>query len=233
MKKFFLLILYLFFVNSHAQTHEIGLMVGGSNFIGDVGNEFYWYPNRISGGIIYKYNLNSRIALRGNYTHISLKGNDKEASNPYRKQRGLFFENTVQEFAVGVEFSFFNYSLLGRNTSYTPYILAQFGVFYHDIPLSDKNGGFISKNINENITVKKDLSYTAPVGLGFKGRLGDHFAFAVEAAVRFTLKDDIDYTTSKINDLNYGGNGKDAYVFTGFSIVYTFGRPDCYANLVD
>ena len=59
-----------------SQTHEIGFFAGGSNYVGDIGSTNYIYPNEFAGGLVYKYNLNPRIALRGTYTYIPVSGND-------------------------------------------------------------------------------------------------------------------------------------------------------------
>lgn len=220
MKKYILTILFTLFASfGFSQIHEAGVFFGGSNFIGDIGSTNYIYPNQIGGGIVYKYNWNPRIAIRGNYNFIGLKGNDNNSSNPYRKQRGLNFSNTLQEFALGVEFNFFEYNITDRAKAYTPYILVQAATFRYSTPATYTNG---------NLKTEGKFSYTIPVGIGFKGRLTDNMAFAIESAVRFTLEDDLDYSTNEINNLNFGGRGNDTYVFTAFSIVYTFGRPPCY-----
>ena len=80
---------------------------------------------------------------------------------------------------------------------------------------------------------KNKFSYSIPVGFGIKGRLDDNLAMAFEVGARYTLVDDIDFTTDKISALNFGGTGNDWYMFTGISIVYTFGRPPCYSGLAE
>lgn len=201
---------------------KLAFFLGGSNFIGDIGGTNYLLPNKLGGGLVYKYNLNPRVALRGNYNFIGLKGNDKKSSNPYRESRKFGFTNGLHEFAGGIEFNFFNYNIREKNTDFTPYILAQVAFFNYKQP---------EKIENNKLLLKRAFSYTMPVGIGIKGRISDNMAYALESAVRFTLKDDLDYSTDKISGLNFKGNGNDTYVFTAFSIVYTFGRPPCYVYL--
>lgn len=226
MKIRILFILFTCFTSySFAQIHEVGVFLGGSNFIGDIGRANYVYPNKIAGGLVYKYNLNPRIALRGNYNYIGLSGDNKNREsieNNSVKTRN--FSNSIHEFAAGIEFNFFDYNIQKRETSFTPYILAQLAAFNYKSPVSYEEA-------TSTLTTKSTFSYTAPVGIGIKGRLTDNIAFALESAIRFTLKDDLDFSTDKIKELNFGGNGNDNYVFTGFSLVYTFGRPPCYAYL--
>lgn len=225
MKKLFLIILFAFTaITLQSQTHEIGFFAGGSNYVGDIGRTNYIYPNKLAGGLIYKYNLNPRIALRGTYTYIPVSGDDLDAENTFRKNRRFRFNNNIHEFAAGVEFNFYNYNISSHNTSFTPYILAEVAAFNYASPVEASGN---------TVRLKNKFSYSLPVGIGIKGRLDDHLAIAFESAVRFTLVDDIDYTTDKVNNYNFGGTGNDWYVFTGVSIVYSFGRPPCFKGLAE
>ena len=206
---------------SFSQIHEVGFFVGGTNYIGDIGRESYLVPNEIGFGLIYKYNVNPRIALRGTYTYLPISGDDLLSNNSVRNARDLNFSNTVHEFAAGLEFNFFDYNIRDPETSFTPYILAEIAAFNYK-----KIDEFVGTN---NITYNNKFSYTIPVGIGIKGRLSDSMAYAIESGVRFTVVDDLDYTTPDIDALNFTGNGDDFYIFTGISLVYTFGRPACYA----
>ncbi len=206
---------------SFSQIHEIGVFLGGSNLIGDIGSTNYVYPNQLSGGLVYKYNLNPRIALRGNYNHISINAVDADSDNLFRQQRDFTASNTIHELAVGLEFNFFDYNIRVREQSFTPYILAQVAGNNYQTPKRQEGADILFTN---------KFSLAIPLGAGIKGRISDHLAYGLEVAVRLTFDDDIDYTTSEIPILDFGGNGNDFYTFTGFSIVYTFGRPACYAD---
>ncbi|WP_422089352.1 DUF6089 family protein [Tenacibaculum ovolyticum] len=226
MKNKILFILFaIIAITLQSQTHEIGIFAGGANYIGDVGRTNYIYPNKLGGGIVYKYNLNPRIALRGTYTYIPVAGNDKNSENLFRQDRGYQFTNNIHEFAAGIEFNFFDYNISNYKTTFTPYILAEIAAFNYSSP--------IERTSPNTIRLKNKFSYSLPVGVGIKGRLDDHLAIAFEVGARITLIDDLDFTTDKINSLNFGGTGNDWYMFTGFSIVYSFGRPPCYKGLAE
>ncbi len=219
MKKNIIIILFLFFTKLlSAQIYEAGVLVGASNFIGDVGSDYFILPNAPAGGLILKYNANSRIALRLNFMHIGLRGRDESSDNPYREQRKVNFTNGISEIALGTEFNFFDYTL---HSIYTPYILTQISAFEYRQPVRLEGG---------KLKTKTAISVSLPIGVGFKGRISGDFAFAVEGGVRFTFKDDLDYTTDNIKGLDFGGQGNDHYMFVGVSLVYTFGRPSCYAD---
>lgn len=212
-----------------AQIHEIGLFAGGSNYVGDIGKTNYILPNNFAGGLIYKYNYNPRMAFRGTYSILPVSGDDADASNPFRKQRGLKFSNTLHEFAVGLEYNFFEYNLSVHNKNFTPYILVEAAAFNYKRPTSITEQGVV--------TLKNSISYSIPFGVGIKGKLTENLAYAFESKFRYALVDDIDYSarmfspTNPAINLNYGGRDNDWYMFTGFSIVYTFGRPACYTEV--
>ena len=224
MKKQFLI---LFFICTSSitigQIHETGIVFGGTNYVGDIGRTDYLLPNSVGGGLIYKYNLNPRIAFRGTLSFLSIKGDDINATNAVRKNRGYTFKNAIKELAVGIEFNFFEYDLSSRDKTFTPYILLKIAGFMYDAPNAETAAG--------QYTYKNKTSFTVPFGIGFKTRLIDRFAIAIETKVNYTFEDDIDFSTKRISSLDFGGNGNDWYMFTGFSIVYTFGRPACYADL--
>lgn len=226
MKKQVLFILFAVITTvTQAQSHEIGFFVGGSNFIGDIGSTSYIKPNKLAGGVVYKYNINPRIALRGTYTYIPTHGVDADSDNAYRQTLGRSFSNVVHEFAVGTEFNFYSYNINDYKTSYTPYIFTEIALFNYKRPAE-----VVSNNI---IRLENNISYSIPFGVGIKGLLFNNLAIAFEVGARYAFTDEIDYSTPKISNLDFGGNGNDWYAFTGISIVYTFGRPQCYSGLTE
>ena len=224
MKKYLTLLIFICSTNILiSQSHELGVFFGGSNYIGDIGSTTYLNPNNIGGGVIYKYNLNPRIALRAAWTQIGISGDDADSSNDFRVNRqtpSLNFNNSITELALGVEFNFFEYNTRKPQSHYTPYILLEFANFYYTT---------IEEQTTTTVTYENTSSFSIPVGLGFKGHLSYHLAYAIETAIRFTFVDDIDDTVRNAGNINFQGFGNDYYVFTGVSLVYTFGRPSCYA----
>jgi len=68
------IILSLLSVNfSQSQINELGVFVGGSNLIGDVGATNYISPNAPSLGILYKWNKSSRHSWRISLIYSDLK----------------------------------------------------------------------------------------------------------------------------------------------------------------
>ena len=228
MKKSILLIIFVSFSTVLlGQVYEIGVFIGGSNYVGDIGRTNYIYLNKVAGAAFFKYNLNPKMALRATYSYIPITGDDKDADTDYRRTRGpnnigYNFSNTINELALGLEYNFYEYDLSTPGKTWTPYILLELAGFnYRYIASEPQANQYIYKTKN---------SVAVPIGVGFKSKLSGSLAFALEVKFRYTFEDDLDYTTSKITSLNIGNQGKDWYMFTGFSLTYTFGRPACYTK---
>ncbi|WP_457616396.1 type IX secretion system protein PorG [Lutibacter sp.] len=224
MKKFVLFITFVCVtISSNAQMHEIGVLVGGSNYIGDIGPEYYINPRNFTGSIFYKRNINPRIALRGTFTYAKIAANDADATNRERYIRGIKFDNNIKEFALGLEFNYFDYNLDDYRYTHTPYLLLEVAAFNYNVATRET-----SPNQYE---YKSKTSFAIPIGIGYKTKLFQDVAIALEIRARYTFVDDLDYNNNTINSLTFGNpNSNDWYVLSGFSISYSFGRPPCYAT---
>lgn len=225
------LITYLFLLSSiftFSQINELGVFLGGSNYIGDIGRTSYIFPNSYAVGGIYKWNMHPHYSLRATYTYSKLTGNDSESKNSFRKFRdpSLSFTNTVHEFAAGIEYHFFKYSLSKIGYTQTPYIIIEASVAKMSV-----SNNFVSGSI---------LSYSIPFGLGYKTKLAPNVGIALETSFRYTFRDDIDgYPFQELDgdgnpppgeNIQINPNNNDWYVFTGITIVYAFGREGCYTG---
>ena len=222
-KKFLFILIIVMTSISNAQINEVGLHGGGSNYIGDIGSTTYINPNDYAFGVIYKYNLNPRIALRGTFTYAKVSAEDSNSKNIAKQQRDLSFTNTIKELAVGIEFNYFEYDLSTRDKSQTPYILMEVAAYnYNIVKLQTAPNEYEYGN---------KTSFSIPFGLGYKTRIVGNLAGAIEIGMRYTFTDEIDYNHEMISALNFGNpNNNDWYVFTGINLVYTFGRPACFAT---
>jgi hypothetical protein len=222
-KKFLFSTLILMSTFASSQIHEAGIQFGGSNYIGDIGPTNYIWPNSLAVGVIYKYNLNPRVALRGTFTYFDIKSDDANSKNAGRKSRNLHFSNKLKEFAVGVEYSWFNYNVSSQDHTNTPYILLEFALINYTV---------VDEEIAPNeYSYKPFNTFSIPFGLGYKTKLVGQFALAFELGMRYTFQDNLDYNHHSIPELQFGNpNNNDWYMFTGINLVYTFGRPPCYAT---
>ncbi len=208
--------------SAKAQLYEIGILGGGSNYVGDVGRELYIYPSNYYIGGVFKRNIDERFGLRLAYTHSKLKANDKESSNKVRKDRGIVFENIINEVSAGIEFNFWEFNIDDPSRLDTPYLLFEGALFwYNEVAKKDAKGNYKYKN---------KMGYAIPLGVGYKFRLMRNFVMGFEVRGRYTFTDAIDYNNKEIKELNFGNpNSNDWYFFSGVQLTYWFGRPPCHS----
>lgn len=210
-----------------SQIHEIGVFVGGSNFIGDVGATDYISPNQPAFGAIYKWNRSPRHSFRFTAIYTDLEGIDAKSDDPRREQRGYTFNNSVLELSVGMEFTFVDFNLhIGGNVS-TPYLYTGVTFANYDNYYFNSNGQRISENTTSN-------AYGIPMVVGFKTTLTDMFILGLEVGARYTFTDEIDGSVPEADWLqnnSFGNlNNNDWYMFTGATLTFTFGRKPCYCS---
>ncbi|MCG2610797.1 DUF6089 family protein [Flavobacterium sp. SM15] len=216
---FFLLV----FAKTDAQINELGVFLGGSNYIGDVGPTNYIAPKEPTIGILYKWNRSTRHSWRFSYTQGKITSKDIDANAPSRIKRGYSFENEIKELSAGLEFNFFDFNLHESGWIATPYVHTGLSAFRYD-----------ELFVLNNQTRIDDKSYglAIPMTIGLKTRVAYNFILAVETGFRYTFTDNLDGSNpknSQYETLKFGNlNSKDWYVFTGLSLTYTFGQNPCY-----
>ena len=207
-------------MNSYAQIHEIGLFVGGSNFVGDVGPTTYIAPNEPAFGLLYKWNKSPRHAYRFSYMQSTIRSNDLDSKEASRNQRGFRFEDKLKEVSLGLEFNFFDFNLHEARTKITPYVFSGISYFLSSYKLTDTQTGATAEGRTE-----RRKSIAIPMILGVKSTLSPSLILALETGARYTLTDNIDGSYNE----NFGNiNNNDWYVFTGVTLTYTFGNKPCY-----
>lgn len=210
---YFLLFVMLFATGqeSKAQKNEVGIMLGGSTFYGDVG---YTRAEQSLGGIelaygfLYRRNINNHFAWRLGVTNGKITGNDSDADNDYIKQRGLSFRSNVLEFSAMLEFNFFRYGVKTRDRSHTPFVFAGISRFFFSPEAQNTEGEWISlqslgtEGQGSSVGGKRyDLNaWAIPFGLGYKVNLGDKFCLSAEWGWRYTTTDYLDDASTTYAD---------------------------------
>ncbi len=204
-----------------AQKYELGGFVGGSNFVGDVGNEQYINPNKLAYGAFFKWNFHERFALKASYNFTNLLAADSLATSPGRVLRGFKVGSNIHEFGLGMEFNFFPYNLHELGTHQTPYVYVGTDYFsFKDRYLTASNT--IGYNTNYAIAV--------PFVVGYKVSFVNHLVIGAEVGFRYTMTDNIDGSAMENTPFSFGNpNSNDWYMLTGLTISYYFGRKPCYS----
>ena len=131
MRSIFLLFSGLFTGLAFGQQVEVGLMLGASNYIGDLSNEtFLMKETHFSGSFFGRYNVNNRWAIKGMIGYGRLSGDDKNFSDNFNKKRNLNFYSDIYEFSVHAEYNLIKNNLNSISSRpFLPYIFGGIGVF--------------------------------------------------------------------------------------------------------
>jgi len=228
MNKFFTLLLCLFLGTTiHSQIHEVGVFVGGSNYLGDIGPTTYVDPNEPAIGILYKWNKSPRHSYRFSYIQSKISSSDLDSKEPSRIERGYHFENSLKEVSLGLEFNFFDFNLHESERKITPYIYS--GIIYtsyHGLYFERAAGTTAPKFLTDHGTIG------IPIILGVKSNLSKSLILGLEIGARYTSADEIDGSkpiNKELSAQEFGNiNNNDWYVFSGLTLTYTFGEKPCY-----
>lgn len=222
-----LFIALLFYIQlSHSQTYEIGGMIGGANYIGDVGSTQYINPNTFMAGGLFRWNRSPRHSFRFSATYAKIKADDADSHETRREQRGYSFNNTIKELSLGLEFTFWEFDTHSDGNKNTPYLYSGISYFNYDSLFLDENNQ-MSSNGN-------DWAFAIPMAIGYKTTLGSKMVLGVEVGARYTFTNNLDGSypsgeLSEIEELRFGNlKSNDWYVFTGINLTFMFGRKPCY-----
>jgi len=221
MYKLFNFFFLLFFFTMNAQIHEVGVFLGGSNYVGDVGLTTYIAPNEPALGILYKWNKSTRHSYRFSYTQSKISANDLDSKEPGRNQRGYHFENSIKEVSLGLEFNFFDFNLHEAKRKITPYVYSGISYFRYDE---------LYVSFGETLKDSGAGSFAIPMTVGIKSNISPRLVLGLEVGARYTLTDNLDGSNPRDENLMEFGNinNNDWYVFSGLTLTYTFGNKPCY-----
>ena len=224
MNRIFVLFFCFFGLNSmHAQIHEVGVFLGGANYIGDIGPMNYVAPQNFAGGLIYKWNRSPRHAWRFTATHAKISSNDLDSKESARVQRGYSFSNSITEVSAGMEFNFLDFNLHDLKKKVSPYVYTGISYFAY------QEMYFLEGEAEDDY---REGALAIPMIVGIKANITPSLILGAEIGARYTFTDNLDGSNPKNEDLTplqFGNiNSKDWYVFTGLTLTYTFGDKPCY-----
>jgi hypothetical protein len=205
-----------------AQIHEVGVFLGGSNYIGDIGRTDYITPNEPALGLLYKWNKSPRHSFRISYIQSDITANDLDSKESSRNSRGNRIKTNLYEVSLGLEFNFFDFNLHDSSPKITPYVASGISYFFAKYTLINDA---LSTSFTDKIA--RGNSLAVPMIIGIKSNITPHFILAIETGARYTLSDNLDGSL----DQNLGNlNNNDWFVFSGVTLTYTFGQKPCYCS---
>jgi len=207
MKRIFLIsFVMLFWGGLRGQTSEIGLCGGVSFYMGDLNPKGVFSGSRPAGGVLYRYNINPRLAFKANVLFGSLEASDAKTGGDLA--RNLSFRSPLSEISAQIELNFLKlYNEQGMNP-FSPYLFAGIAIFAFN-PQAELNGVWYDLqplgtegqelNIKDPVTGvvydKKRYSLTnfsIPFGIGLRVNFLKYYCVGLEWGFRKTFTDYID-----------------------------------------
>ena len=191
--------------------YEVGVMAGGSSYHGDANYSTPMKNMNMMGGIVARYNINPRMAVKASLVVAGISGSTVAEENRF-PQGDVEFSRTIYDLGAQYECHFFAY---GDGTGYkrsrrlVPYLFAGVGMTFAPEPA-------------ENV-----FTANIPLGLGVKYKIASRLNVGCELSFRFTLSDKLDVTDKTLPMLEdpYGiksssMKNKDSYSFLTISVTY-------------
>lgn len=174
---------------------ELGGMMGGSFYMGDANNTALFKNVAMAGGVLARYNINPRMAVKGDLAMGRIKGATAGLDNKFPEGENVAFSRSVFDLGAQFEYNFFAY---GTGAGYkgsrrlASYVQAGVGMTYAPKPANHV------------------FAMNLPVGIGVKYKLADRLNVGGEWTMRFTTSDRLDVisVTGLQLDDPYGIAGK-------------------------
>lgn len=191
--------------------YEVGAMVGGSSYYGDANYTSPINNINVMGGVVWRYNINPRMAVKTNLAVARISGTTEGLDNRF-PGGDVEFGRLLCDLGAQYELHFFAYgdgSGYKQSRRLVPYLLAGVGMTYAPAP------------------AKHVFTANIPVGVGLKWKVAPRLNLGCELTYRFSFSDNLDVTRETAPILNdpYGIDGgflknKDSYSFLSIFVTY-------------
>lgn len=191
--------------------YEIGGMAGGAFYMGDTNKSTVFKGMNPAAGVVFRYNVNFRWALKANLMWGQVSGETEGQDNVFPDNAQTSFTRSLIELGGQGEFNFFPYSdkfdYAGAKR-FSPYVLVGIGLTV----APGGNSTFVGPNI--------------PLGVGVKYKWKNRLNVGCEFSFRRLLGDGLE--GEDMLDDPYGMSGsafknKDWYSFLLLSVTWDFG----------
>jgi hypothetical protein len=200
MKKVLFLLFVLISPSAFSQRSEVGVLGGVCYYLGDLNPSKHFGNSQPAFGVVYRYNLNLRWALKFNGIYGKMVGDDA-SSVGFDKFRNLSFRSNVMDFSGQIELNFLPYFTGSQKYIFSPYIFTGIAVYtfnpqaeyqgeWYDLqPLATEGQGTTAY---PNRTTYNLTQFAIPFGMGVKVSLSKLFCLGAEWSMRKTFTDYLD-----------------------------------------
>lgn len=207
---------YIFFVfliavsTSVAQTkkrnfkqHELGIMVGGAYYIGDLNPRKQFNLSQPAAGIFYRFTPNYRYAFRAGFNFGKIMGDDSQSDDADQLQRNLNFKSQIYELNVVTEFNFLEYRISNDKYKFTTFLFLGIDVFSYKPQANMGNYWIDLQPLHTEGQTKgyKLVQVGIPFGVGVKMNVSKKVGIGLEWGPRKTFTDYLDDVSGTYPDV--------------------------------
>lgn len=200
--------------NAQKLSHELGGWIGGSYYLGDLNPYKQYNCTHLAGGLLYRHNINKRIALRLHVSYGMVSGADSLSTVAADVNRNLSFRSRIIEAGPLIEINFFEYEAgrkIGRHyykNFISPYFFLGLNYFkmnpqavFADDFIDLQSLGTEGQGSSLNDKKKYSLNQISiPLGFGCKMSLTPRLNISLEYGIRKTFTDYLDDVSGKYVD---------------------------------
>ena len=191
---------------------ELGGALGGSFYLGDANFTGLFKELSTVGGVVARYNLNPRMAVKGNLVAAGISGTTNGSEYRIPGGEDVNFSRTLYDLGAQFEYNFFPYGSGGgykRLYRFTPYVFGGMGFTFAGEPV-------------DNV-----FTLNFPIGLGVKYKIASRLNVGCELSFRFSMSDKLDVSEATVPTLedplgikSSGMKNKDSYSFFALFLTY-------------
>lgn len=198
------------------QKTEVGILLGGTNYQGDISTSkmVSLKGTQFGGGLYARYHLNRHISLRGSLLYTKLQGDDLNYVDeaPYRRERAFNFSNPLFEFSFTPEW--YILGNMSKRARFKPYLFAGIGAAF-----TNPETNLPSTAVENEPGHYPANHFSFPIGGGINFDLSERITLGLEASSHFPLTDYLDGISESANP-----DKKDWFAFGGVTLGYKIGE---------
>ncbi|MBK9255316.1 MAG: hypothetical protein IPM42_07510 [Saprospiraceae bacterium] len=191
-------------ISTAQKGYEVGGWLGIANYYGDLNTTLNLRKPGPAGGIVGRYNFNTRVAARTSLNVGRLGADDALSQNNFERNRNLSFTSLIFDWSNVLEFNFFNYVHGSKKENFTPFFMAGFNVVhfnptavFEDTRYKLRPLGTEGQNPGSEYSL---FSGGILLGGGFKIDVNRDFSINIEISTRLLFTDYLDDVSSVFPD---------------------------------
>ncbi len=185
---------------------ELGGWLGGAYYFGDLRTRFDLSRPGPAGGVIFRYNFDSRINFKAGISFARVGADDADSDSAYERARNLSFRSNIWDFAAQLDFNFMPYVHGDKEKWHSPYLLLGLSLYHFNPKATLEGQDYVLRDFGtEGQRPGEEYGLYQPAlvyGFGYKFDISTAWSINVELSNRLLYTDYIDDVSGVYPDLD-------------------------------